>query len=579
MLLRQDATEERLAGRYFTPRNLADFIVEWATSDRNINKILEPSCGDGIFLECLGTRNLENRCNITAIEIDGEVSILAGNRIEGSIRFDSYNDFIERQITALANNRNLDTDVGCYIINDDFYSIYENRLKEQSFQVIVGNPPYIRYQYLTDLQREEQSKILIRNQMKSNKLINAWVSFVVACVQMLSPDGRIGLVIPAELLQVAYAEDLRKFLMRNLQKTTIVTFRELIFPNVEQEVVLLLGEKDSLHNDEHKLKMLQYDNVNQLTQNANLDAVEFNDVEINSSKWTRYFFSARDNNLISDIKQDPRFVRFSDIADIDIGITTGNNDYFCINRDTVQQYGLRSICIPLIARSVNINGIKFTRQDWEENINLGAKTYLLNFPETSYEEYPEGFRQYIEYGEETEQNSGYKCRIRKRWYRIPSIWVPDAFFLRRNYLYPKFVLNTEINAVSTDTMHRIRFNLGVNPDRTLLSYYNSIALAFTEIEGRSYGGGVLEILPGELEKILLPDLRNIQLIDDDTVSELIGLVDEYVRTHDDILGILDEIDRRVLVNILGMDEEVVLQFRRMWLTLRERRLSRGGNRV
>ena len=78
--------------------------------------------------------------------------------------------------------------------------------------------------------------------------------------------------------------------------------------------------------------------------------------------------------------------------------------------------------------------------------------------------------------------------------RIPSVWVPDAFFLRRNNLYPKFVLNC-CYAVSTDTMHRVKFNDGVEPERILLSYYNSISFAFTELCGRSYGGGVLEILP------------------------------------------------------------------------------------
>ena len=40
--------------------------------------------------------------------------------------------------------------------------------------------------------------------MKANKLINAWVAFLVACVQLLSEDGKIAFVIPAEILQVAY---------------------------------------------------------------------------------------------------------------------------------------------------------------------------------------------------------------------------------------------------------------------------------------------------------------------------------------------------------------------------------------
>ena len=86
------------------------------------------------------------------------------------------------------------------------------------------------------------------------------------------------------------------------------------------------------------------------------------------------------------------------------------------------------------------------------------------------------------------ENEGYKCRIREHWYQVPSVWIPDAFFLRRNNLYPKFVLNC-CGAVSTDTMHRIKFNKNVEPERIALSYYNSISFAFTEICGQKLWGG------------------------------------------------------------------------------------------
>lgn len=576
MLLRQNATKERLAGRYFTPVKLADYIVEWATSNREISKILEPSCGDGIFLECLASRNLENECNITAIEIDEEVSLLANNKIDGSIRFSSCNDFIENQILAIEENKSLDNDNGCYIINDDFYKLYEERLKEEKFDVVVGNPPYIRYQYLTESQREEQSKILINNGMKPNKLINAWVSFVVACVQMLNSSGRLGLIIPAELLQVAYAADLRKYLMKSLQKITIVTFKELVFPEVEQEVVLLLGEKDVSHTEEHKLRIVQYKNVDELIEINNIDEFEFSNVEINEAKWTKYFLSHNDIKLINDIRLDKRFKEFSDVAKVEVGITTGNNNYFCVNKETVDKYNLEDVCRPLIARSVNINGIKFTYDDWIANINSGAKTYLIDFPNIPYNDYDELHKRYIEYGEENNENKGYKCKIRERWYKVPSIWVPDAFFLRRNHLYPKFILNSlEVNAVSTDTMHRVRFKNLDDSKRVLLSYYNSITLAFTELEGRSYGGGVLEILPKEASKIIIPDLTDRELIDDELVNNLINKIDNYIRYNSDIEGILDEIDEYILVKKMGLKKETVLQFRNMWLKLRERRIIRG----
>lgn len=53
------------------------------------------------------------------------------------------------------------------------------------------------------------------------------------------------------------------------------------------------------------------------------------------------------------------------------------------------------------------------------------------------EKYSRGQKDYIEFGEKNGENTGYKCKIREKWYQIPSVWVPDAFFLRRNNLYQK----------------------------------------------------------------------------------------------------------------------------------------------
>lgn len=103
--------------------------------------------------------------------------------------------------------------------NEDFFDFFKRVQGKKSYDLILGNPPYIRYQYLKERQREIQSQILTDNGMKANKLINAWVAFMVACVQLLSEHGKIAFVIPAEILQVAYAEDLRLYLSNHLAKS------------------------------------------------------------------------------------------------------------------------------------------------------------------------------------------------------------------------------------------------------------------------------------------------------------------------------------------------------------------------
>ena len=67
------------------------------------------------------------------------------------------------------------------------------------------------------------SDILTSQGMKANKLVNTWVGFIVSCVNMLSNNGKIAFVIPAEIMQVAYAEDLSLFLFNNLSKITLIT--------------------------------------------------------------------------------------------------------------------------------------------------------------------------------------------------------------------------------------------------------------------------------------------------------------------------------------------------------------------
>ena len=281
--------------------------------------------------------------------------------------------------------------------------------------------------------------------------------------------------------------------------------------------------------------------------------------------------SAKENELIVTLRKDQRFQKLSDITLINVGITTGNNKYFSVTQNTVLEYGLKDVVKPLVGRSSHANSVYFRKEDWEKNVKAGKSAYLIDFPDKPLEKYPEKHQEYIKEGEERGEDKGYKCRIRDRWYCIPSIWVPDAFFLRRNNFYPKFVLNC-CDAVSTDTMHRIKFNNGVMPERIVLSYYNSISFAFTEICGRSYGGGVLEILPGEVGNILVPVLDSVPI---EKAREVLKEVDSIVRDGKDIELALDLVDNEILAAYLGIEEEICTATRKIWKKMQRRRLKRG----
>lgn len=541
MRLKKNSTEQKLRGAYYTPLQLADAMVNIFASD-NIQSVLEPSCGDGVFLDSLkDTGLLDNIPLIQAVEIEP--------------------DEAQKVKARYADKTNID------VCNEDFFDFFKRIQGKQTYDLILGNPPYIRYQYLKESQRKIQSQILTANGMKANKLINAWVAFMVACVQLLSENGKIAFVIPAEILQVAYAEDLRLYLSNHLAKITLITFEQLVFPGIEQEVVVFIGKKGETEKGIQIIEMEDLSGFKRLELHKN----GFQKMQHVKEKWTKYFVNAEEMQLIQQLRNDKRFAKFAEYGLINVGITTGNNGYFSITESTAKEYQLESVTLPLIGRSSHAHGIYFTAEDWTANKNSGKRARLISFTDIPFDTYAECHKKYIELGEKNKEHEGYKCSIRDRWYIVPSVWIPDAFFLRRNNLYPKFVLN-RCDAVSTDTMHRIKFNDGVEPENVLLAYYNSISFAFTEICGRSYGGGVLEILPGEMGNILLP---KIEYIDTNSRDGILREVDTIIRSEDDIEKALDIVDQEILVNLLKIDPDICKRFRLIWKKMQKRRLGRG----
>lgn len=544
MILKENTTSQKLRGAYYTPLSLAEKIVEYFKDDASIKSVLEPSCGDGVFFDALMRFSMTEKLN----EIDG---------------IEIEKDEATKLKSRLPSFKNIN------IQNKDFFDFYKENFDSKRYDLVLGNPPYIRYQYLTESQRTEMSEILTSHKMKSNKLINTWVAFVVACVHLLSKNGKIAFIIPAEILQVAYAEDLRLFLAENLSNITLLAFKDLVFPDIEQEIVVFIGEKSS---SQKGIRIVETQNLSDISI-SKIKQTEFQPLLDVREKWTKYFTSKLETDLISSIKNDIRFQKLSDCALINVGVTTGNNKYFSVNKATAQKYDLESVSLPLIGRSSHASSVYFGKSDWQKNVDKGKAAYLVNFSDKPFESYSEGQKAYIKLGEETGQNKGYKCLIREKWYEIPSIWIPDAFFLRRNNLYPKFVLN-RCDAISTDTMHRIKFKDGVDGERIVLSYYNSVSFAFTEICGRSYGGGVLEILPGEAGNIYVPKLDSVPI---EKIREVLKEVDAIVRKNDDIEKALDLVDKTILVDLLGVEKGLCKTARKIWKKLQARRLGRGKN--
>jgi len=220
----------------------------------------------------------------------------------------------------------------------------------------------------------------------------------------------------------------------------------------------------------------------------------------------------------------------------------------------------------MVGRSVQVNSVIFTKEDWEQNKCSKAKAHLLVFPNRQNLNQNNGAMAYIAYGESKKINEGYKCGIRDDWFVVPSLKISDALFIRRNNLYPRLIIN-QAKAYTTDTMHRVFVKPGTNIEAFTASYYNSLSLAFTEVCGRSHGGGVLELMPNEAERILLPYNTANQ--------DLLPTIDKLIRNKTDINEVLKFTNQIILKEHFGLTNDEIMLSDSIWKKLSGRRLNRG----
>ncbi len=543
----QNIDFDKLRGGYYTPSPIAEFICSWAIQNDN-DLVLEPSCGDGNFIEAAIERF--NKLGVNGDDLYG--------RIKGvELIPEEAQKAINRAATFGLN--------GDTIINNDFFSFISNQ-EDVVYNSIIGNPPFIRYQNFPPKHRDIAIEMMEELGLKPNKLTNIWVPFLVICSSLLTKDGRLGMVIPAELFQVKYAEQTRVFLSNFFERITIVTFKKLVFDGIQQEVVIMLCEK-SVPNAQG-IRVLQLDDLDQLS-NIDFDAVaetEVVDIRHDNEKWTKYFLSPREIDFLREIKDSNRIPLANNILDADVGIVTGRNEFFMLKQSQVAEWNLQDVTTKVVSKSNQLSGIIFNDNDFDANAQKDLPNQLFLPENIEFENLDKYSQKYIAYGEGKEFHTGYKCRIRKRWYITPSLWIPQGFALRQVNRYPKLVMN-HVEASSTDTIHRVRFiSEEYSPESIVICFLNSLTFAFSEVTGRSYGGGVMTFEPTEIEELLIPVVEN-HGID-------VNLIDDLIR-EDRIEEVLDIVDKAVLIDHYGFSLEETLELRNIWKKMSDRRINRG----
>ena len=546
---------DKLRGGYYTPGAVATWLCQWAIRAAD-DSVLEPSCGDGRFLAVaagqllkLGARADAMTEQLLGVELIAAEAAAARHRLEATVG-------------------GLPT--GSNVVTDDFFAWWLRRGRRK-FTAVVGNPPFIRYQSFPEPARGRAMAIMQTLGLRPNKLTNIWVPFVAAAAETLAPGGRLALVVPAELLQVTYAGQLRAFLTEKFAHLDIVTCNELIFPDAEQEVVLLLA------NGALPLRTVGNTCRVAMTEVAGqadllsvpplrlLAGAEEKDVRGDREKWLKYFLTGREIELMRELRSHPRIAELGLLAEVDVGIVTGANDFFVLRGDDVRQRGLGRFTRRLVSKAAHMRGTVFTNADWELLAGKDERVHLVDMRLSAAGKLGQAASAYVAEGEARQIQKGYKCSIRKPWFHVPAIWNPDAFLFRQIHDFPRLVLNSA-NATSTDTIHRVRVRV-CDAKSLVAGSFSHLTAASAEIEGRSYGGGVLELEPNEAERVLVPDAAALQ------AALPLEECDALLRAKR-LDAVLAENDRLLLHGALGLSLADCASLKAIWTKMQRRRFDR-----
>jgi len=183
-------------GQYMTPRFVAEFMASLISKPSSAS-ILEPGAGEGIFLKVLYEKGFKN---ITAYEIDEQLGK------ESPIKI-NYSDFLKIP-------------------------------PKPEFDVIIGNPPYVRWKNIP-----EEWRSLFRKDKYWKKIMNGLCdltyAFIYHAINFLKTYGELIFICPLFWTETVHGKHLREFLSNNGSVELLINLNEAkIFKQVSSTIII-----------------------------------------------------------------------------------------------------------------------------------------------------------------------------------------------------------------------------------------------------------------------------------------------------------------------------------------------------
>lgn len=531
---------DKLRGGFYTPEPLVDLCIarvsELIGSQTSL-RVLEPSAGDGAFLRGLGRSHLRSQVSsIVAIELVEAVAAQCELALHAE------------QLTGTVINQS---------------AIAWSATSAQEYDVAFGNPPFVRFQFIPDADREASGLLAKRLGTSFKGVSNLWIPVLLGALSCVRVGGAFAFVVPAECFTGIASGVVRRWLVEHSSDLQIDLFPPGSFPSVLQEVCIISGRRESSRSSAVKCTLTEHraGGINESTHHL---------ITPQTSSWTKYLLNEEQLSAYEYARSLSSVQEMGHLCSFEVAAVTGANSFFSVDEDTLVNHSMQRWSRPLLPRTRHAPGLVYTGEDHDRARASGARVHLLDFSSELDDPMTfEGASGYLSSGAELGIADRYKCRIRTPWYRVPGIRPGQLLMSKRSHEHPRVIFNG-FGSVTTDTIYRgtVQPHCGLSGADITTSFHNSLSLLSAELEGRSFGGGVLELVPSEVARLAVPVIPG--------AGRRLAQLDEISRSSDGSRQLIAETDKLIagMVSDFPLDLLSVLADAR--LSLLRRRLDRSS---
>jgi adenine-specific DNA-methyltransferase len=388
-------------------------------------------------------------------------------------------------------------------------------LSVERFDAIIANPPYVRHHNLSAAHKALAQRYSAQFHLKVSSLSGSYVYFFLEALQRLNDGGRLVFITPTEFLDVRYGSAVKSALLDacEIDEVLVLEMDELAFDGVLTTSAITVATKTPKPTRRYCLTEAKMNGGVQRARTVELSA----DAAPPYLPWTP-FLPSRAERIVSLVEG--RTAKLSDYVRVRRGIATGDNSFFCLTRSEADEWGIEpEYLVPVVVGAKDLPSRGVLDDAFRaERIAAGARAFLLFCREPKTALLGKNVLRYIEHGESLGLPDRFNCRTRSPWYGVEPVPPPDFFVTYMARQRARFVRNT-VGARCMTSLLNVWAKPGISPEALRPILEDPINAQLLREFGRTYGGGLGKIEPGDL--LRLP-VRPLEGVGEQTLLELAG---------------------------------------------------------